>query len=36
MYFASIVLRNTNFMFKFKRYKLKHPQTKKVAYGHAG
>ena len=35
MYFASVVLRNTNFMFKIKHYKLKDPQTKKVAYGHA-
>ena len=25
----------TNFMFKTKHYKLKYPQTKKVAYGHA-
>ena len=34
MYFESTVLRNTDFMFKIKHYKLKHPQTKKVAYGH--
>ena len=30
MHFVSYVLRNTNFMFKIKLYKLKHPKPKKL------